>query len=82
MKPRDVDFKEVEANQFAMHLLVPTEMLAREVEKLKVQWITPYHIEKLAKLFCVDQGLMVLRLVEDGHLSRESYGIFPQTKKQ
>lgn len=52
-----------EANEFAMHLLVPTEFLKRELEKLgSIDLADDTVITKLAKKFKVPITVMAIRL--------------------
>ena len=60
--------REQEANYFAMHLLVPTEMLRREYAKLGPVDVTDDNcpvLHKLAKRFGVSRQLMAMRIAEE-----------------
>ena len=57
--------QEVEANIFAMELLMPEEMVRREIKgPLDVE--TEPEIKRLAKLFQVSQQVMTIRLTQLG----------------
>lgn len=67
MKHTDQD--DAEANYFAMHLLVPEALLAREGQKLtQFDLAEGTPVSKLAKIFGVSEAVMAYRLAEDGHL--------------
>jgi len=54
---------EDEANEFAMHLLVPTDFLKAELAKLGgIDIEDEKAVQKLAKKFKVSQQIMTLRL--------------------
>lgn len=56
------DALEIEANQFAAALLMPTEILRREVGKLGVRRLVEEQVEGLAHLFQVSPQAMTIRL--------------------
>lgn len=63
-----VDPKEIEANQFAACLLMPTKLLSRSIEKLKTESLRDDHVENLAKEFGVSEQAMTIRLSTLGYL--------------
>jgi Zn-dependent peptidase ImmA (M78 family) len=63
-----VDSKEIEANQFAACLLMPSEIVLRRINDLKVQSLCDYHVEKLAEDFKVSAQAMTIRLSTLGFL--------------
>lgn len=60
--------KEVEANAFAMALLMPASWLKKDVEKIRKEsgGLDEEHIEWLAKRYQVSLVMMTLRLVDLG----------------
>ncbi len=62
------DPKEIEANQFAACLLMPSKLLSRSIEKLKLDSLRDDHVEKLAREFGVSEQAMTIRLSTLGHL--------------
>jgi Zn-dependent peptidase ImmA (M78 family) len=66
MKKDSVNVFEAEANRFARYLLVPTKFLKAEVKKLKCSHLDDKSIKLLAKKFQVEDGLMMVRLMEVG----------------
>ena len=63
-----IDPKEVEANQFAAHLLMPTERLHAEVRRFRGGPLFDFHVELLAKKFKVSEQAMTIRLSSVGLL--------------
>ena len=58
---------EQEANYFAMHLLVPTDMLRAEVQKMggvEIVDNSSGDLKKLAKRFGVSEAVIAFRLAE------------------
>ena len=58
---------EQEANYFAMHLLVPTDMLRAEVQKMggvEIVDDSSGDLKKLAKRFGVSEAVIAFRLAE------------------
>lgn len=63
--PDDPEY-EREANYFALHLLIPTQMLHEEVRKLGgVDLTEEAQLKKLAKIFGVTPGMIAFRLGEE-----------------
>lgn len=63
MNPDDKETQEAEANQFAMALLMPEEMLRAEVQKLGgIDLCDDSKVKALAKKFQVPQTLMAIRI--------------------
>ncbi len=64
----DTEIKELQASEFAMHLLVPTDILTRLYgEKLeKFNELNTYQksiaVKELAKLFCVDEEVVYIKI--------------------
>lgn len=56
------DLKEIEANQFAACLLMPSRLVREYVEKLKADHLHDTHISLLAKEFDVSEQAMTIRL--------------------
>lgn len=54
-----------EANLFARLLLVPTAFLAAEIKKRKITHFSDKDMKALAKVFRVEQSVLMLRLVEE-----------------
>jgi Zn-dependent peptidase ImmA (M78 family) len=63
-----IDTKEIEANQFAAELLIPTEFLRSDVKKLHVEEIEDA-IRELADKYRVSVQAMTIRLTSLGVLS-------------
>lgn len=63
-----VDPKEIEANQFAACLLMPTKLLSRRIKEFKVESLRDYHVAKLADEFEVSEQAMTIRLSTLGYL--------------
>lgn len=60
---------EAEANLFAAHLLVPSDLLEREINGLENKAITDKSIKELAKKFDVTIELMMASLIQEGWIS-------------
>ena len=63
-----VDLKEIEANQFAASLLMPSKLLLRSIKALKVKSLCDDHVEQLAEKFQVSEQAMTIRLSTLGYL--------------
>jgi Zn-dependent peptidase ImmA (M78 family) len=63
-----VDPKEIEANQFAACLLMPSKLLSRRIKEFKAESLRDYHVAKLADEFEVSEQAMTIRLSTLGHL--------------
>jgi Zn-dependent peptidase ImmA (M78 family) len=63
-----VDSKEIEANQFAACLLMPSKLLLKSIKALKVASLCDDHVEKLAEEFDVSEQAMTIRLSTLGFL--------------
>jgi len=63
-----VDPKEIEANQFAACLLMPTKLLSRRIKEFRVESLRDYHVAKLADEFEVSEQAMTIRLSTLGYL--------------
>jgi Zn-dependent peptidase ImmA (M78 family) len=63
-----LDPKEIEANQFAASLLMPPDLLKKEVEDLGVPQLLDNHVAHLAKQFKVSEHAMTIRLTRLGLL--------------
>jgi Zn-dependent peptidase ImmA (M78 family) len=57
-----VDAKEIEANQFAACLLMPSYLLRNRIKALKVKSLCDDHVTKLAGEFDVSEQAMAIRL--------------------
>jgi Zn-dependent peptidase ImmA (M78 family) len=70
MIPRATPEMEVEANYFAMHLLVPTDALRREMDKIGGIDLSSDDgsLKKLAKKFGVSQAVIAFRIGEEAGL--------------
>jgi Zn-dependent peptidase ImmA (M78 family) len=62
------DAKEIEANQFAAALLMPSKLIAARIKKLGVRSLLDYHVTLLAKEFQVSEQAMTIRLSTLGYL--------------
>jgi Zn-dependent peptidase ImmA (M78 family) len=62
------DRKEIEANQFAACLLMPSKLLMRSIKALKVGSLCDDHVEELANEFEVSEQAMTIRLSTLGFL--------------
>lgn len=56
------DLKEIEANQFAASLLMPTSLIREGVRKLRANELYDEHVTKLAEQFKVSEQAMTIRL--------------------
>jgi Zn-dependent peptidase ImmA (M78 family) len=63
-----VDTKEIEANQFAACLLMPSKLVLERIKALKVKSLCDDHVEKLAGEFKVSEQAMTIRLSTLGFL--------------
>jgi Zn-dependent peptidase ImmA (M78 family) len=63
-----VDPKEIEANQFAACLLMPTDLVRAAVERLGEGPLLDGHVEELARKFKVSEQAMTIRLTTLGAL--------------
>jgi Zn-dependent peptidase ImmA (M78 family) len=63
-----VDLKEIEANQFAACLLMPSKLLMRNIKALKAKSLRDDHVERLARQFDVSEQAMTIRLSTLGFL--------------
>ena len=62
------DPKEIEANQFAACLLMPSSLLSRRIKEFKAESLRDYHVSKLAEEFEVSEQAMTIRLSTLGYL--------------
>lgn len=63
-----LDVKEIEANQFAACLLMPSKLVMRSIKSLKVTSLRDDHVAKLADEFEVSEQSMTIRLSTLGFL--------------
>jgi Zn-dependent peptidase ImmA (M78 family) len=63
-----LDPKEVEANQFAASLLMPSRLLQKAMARLRAQPLLDYHVSSLAEAFQVSEQAMTIRLTSLGYL--------------
>jgi Zn-dependent peptidase ImmA (M78 family) len=63
-----VDPKEIEANQFAACLLMPSKLLSRAIKEFKTDSLRDYHVAQLADEFKVSEQAMTIRLSTLGYL--------------
>ena len=63
-----LDSKEIEANQFAACLLMPSTLLLDRIRALKTKSLRDIHVEKLAEEFQVSEQSMTIRLSTLGFL--------------
>jgi len=63
-----VDPKEIEANQFAACLLMPSKLLSRAIKGFKTDSLRDYHVAQLADEFKVSEQAMTIRLSTLGYL--------------
>jgi Zn-dependent peptidase ImmA (M78 family) len=63
-----VDPKEIEANQFAACLLMPTKLLEARIKALRTSSLRDSHVTLLASEFEVSEQAMTIRLSTLGHL--------------
>lgn len=62
------DLKEIEANQFAAALLMPSSLLLESIQRLGAEELYDAHITNLASIFRVSEQAMTIRLSVLGHL--------------
>jgi Zn-dependent peptidase ImmA (M78 family) len=62
------DQKEIEANQFAARLLMPTKLLQKSIRELNADHLYDIHVTKLAIKFGVSEQAMTIRLSGMGFL--------------
>ncbi len=62
------DLKEIEANQFAASLLMPTKLVQDYVRKLRVRELLDFHVAEMARAFNVSEQAMTIRLTSLGLL--------------
>jgi Zn-dependent peptidase ImmA (M78 family) len=62
------DIKEIEANQFAASLLMPSKFIRQKVSELGVNSLLDYHVSYLADVFKVSEQAMTIRLTTLGLL--------------
>jgi Zn-dependent peptidase ImmA (M78 family) len=62
------DLKEIEANQFAACLLMPSSLLSGTVKALRVEPLCDDHVTHLASEFEVSEQAMTIRLSTLGYL--------------
>lgn len=63
-----LDPKEVEANQFAAALLMPTDLVLQAVNEMGVHHLLDWHVSELAETFEVSEQAMTIRLTSLGLL--------------
>lgn len=63
-----LDPKEVEANQFAASLLMPSGIIEKAVRRFHTQPLLDYHVSSLASQFQVSEQAMTIRLTSLGFL--------------
>ena len=63
------DLKEVEANQFAASLLMPTPLMLESIKALEADDLTDEHLTRLADKFRVSEQAMTIRLSVIGRVS-------------
>lgn len=63
-----IDPKEIEANQFAACLLMPSKLLSRGIKEFAVESLCDDHVVKLAERFHVSEQAMTIRLSTLGYL--------------
>jgi Zn-dependent peptidase ImmA (M78 family) len=63
-----VDPKEIEANQFAACLLMPSALISAKIKTLGVKQLRDFHITGLADEFKVSEQAMTIRLSTLGYL--------------
>jgi IrrE N-terminal-like domain/SIR2-like domain len=63
-----VDSKEIEANQFAACLLMPSKLVLKSIKALKAPSLRDDHVEKLADEFNVSEQAITIRLSTLGFL--------------
>ena len=57
-----MDAKEIEANQFAACLLMPSRLVRERVKALNAEQLYDFHVTALAKDFHVSEQAMTIRL--------------------
>lgn len=62
------DIKEIEANQFAASLLMPSKLVREKVVELGGSSLLDYHVSQLAEMFEVSEQAMIIRLTTLGLL--------------
>jgi Zn-dependent peptidase ImmA (M78 family) len=62
------DLKEIEANQFAASLLMPSKLVEAQIKALRTTSLRDYHVTLLANTFQVSEQAMTIRLSTLGHL--------------
>jgi Zn-dependent peptidase ImmA (M78 family) len=63
-----VDLKEIEANQFAACLLMPSKLLQTRIKRLRATSLRDSHVTLLASEFGVSEQAMTIRLSTLGYL--------------
>ena len=63
-----VDVKEIEANQFAAALLMPADLINKEMAALGGGALLDWHVSQLASTFEVSEQAMTIRLTKLGFL--------------
>jgi Zn-dependent peptidase ImmA (M78 family) len=63
-----LDTKEIEANQFAAALLMPSRLVRQEVSRLGTAHLLDHHVSALAETFGVSEQAMTIRLSSLGVL--------------
>jgi Zn-dependent peptidase ImmA (M78 family) len=63
------DLKEIEANQFAAALLMPSSIVTEHIRALGIEALNDEHVTNLAHTFKVSEQAMTIRLSVLGHLS-------------
>lgn len=61
--------KEIEANQFAVAILMPRHLIKSEIEKIKDNKMSKAIITKLAKTFGVTYNIMLIRLYDLNYIT-------------
>lgn len=69
MNPNEIE-QEIEANEFAMCLLMPENFLRRDIGDAPLDLIDDKRIKELAKRYQVSPQLMTLRLCKLGYFGR------------
>jgi Zn-dependent peptidase ImmA (M78 family) len=60
-----LDTKEIEANQFAASLLMPTKLIRQQIKALGANPLLDSHVTQLAKIFGVSEQAMTIRLTRE-----------------
>ncbi len=63
-----IDLKEIEANQFAACLLMPSRLLLEQIKTFKAKSLRDDHVAQLADEFDVSEQAMTIRLSTLGYL--------------